>query len=144
MIPAMAATGAALSPPVAFDYNGRIFPTTFAHAAIEAAWAAGGAALQARVVEALFQHYFERRGDLDAAGVARVAEGAGLAGAAAAVARGAAAVAADAAAWRDEFAVDGVPFFVIRGAGARDAVALGGAQEPRVLAAAIERAAGGA
>jgi predicted DsbA family dithiol-disulfide isomerase len=144
MIPAMAATGAALSPPVAFDYGGRIFPTHFAHATIEAAWAAGGAELQDAIVEALFRHYFEARGDLDAADVARVAEGAGLVGAAAAAARGAGAVAAEAAAWRDEHAIDGVPFFVIRGAGARDAVTVGGAQEPRALAAAVARAAGGA
>jgi predicted DsbA family dithiol-disulfide isomerase len=150
MVPAMAATGASLSPPINFSYAGRIFPSLAAHCAIEAAWAAGGAPLQGAVVEALFAHYFTAAGDLDAAGVARVAGGAGLGAAAAAAAvAGAAdgaaagnAVRAEAAAWRDEWAVDGVPFFVIRAAGAPAgaAEAVGGAQEPRALAAAIARA----
>jgi len=145
MVPQMQRTGDALDPPVKFDYGGQIHPTSFAHAAAEAAWAEGGALLQGAVVEALFSHYFERRGGLDAASVARVAAAAGLsaAGVAAAGAPAAAAVAAaEADARRDEFAIDGVPFFVIRGARAGAApVTLAGAQEPRAIAAAIARAA---
>jgi predicted DsbA family dithiol-disulfide isomerase len=134
IIPKMAAVGRGLAPPVAFDYGGRIHPTSWAHVMIEAAWAAGGAALQDAVVEALFAHYFEKKGDLTKAEVARVAASAGFAGAAA-VAGGQALVDEEVAHWRREFGVQGVPFFIINGG----AATLSGAQESAVLADAITR-----
>jgi predicted DsbA family dithiol-disulfide isomerase len=144
MIPMMASVGAAETPRIAFDYGGRIHPTAAAHAVAEAAFAAGGAPLQDSVVEALFKHYFEERGDLTAAEVARVAAGAGLAPAAASAAAvsGAAAdaVRAEAREWRAKYRVTGVPFFVIReGAGGDDGAVttLSGAQDARVIADAI-------
>jgi predicted DsbA family dithiol-disulfide isomerase len=147
MLPMMAKVGAAEG--IAFDYGGRISPTLAAHRAAEAAFAAGGAALQDAVVEALFKFYFEQQGDLTEANVVRVAATAGLAPAAAAAAMAdpatAESVRREAREWKRRFAISGVPFFVIAGADADAAPAtVGGAQDAALLAEAIAAVARGA
>lgn len=77
MLPYMQETGRAEG--IAFDYGGLISNTLDSHRVIELAWQKGGAALQDKVVEALFQFYFEKQGNLgDAGKLVEVAASAGL------------------------------------------------------------------
>lgn len=118
----MRKVGAELSPPVRFSYGGLVSSTTASHTVLEAALAEGGPALQDRVVERLFSHYFEKEGDIaDRAALLAHGVAAGMAeaplrallepGSEAARAAAAAALKAEAA-WRRKFRVTGVPFFV--------------------------------
>lgn len=140
MLPYMQATGRAEG--IEFDYGGLIGNTIDSHCVLELALAEGGAALQDRVCEALMRFYFERRGDLsDKAALAEVAGGAGLTAerVAALLADDArrAAVLREAEAWRVKHAINGVPFFVVAGAGGGK-LELSGAQEPDAFLDAFE------
>ena len=138
VIPAMQATGAKLSPQISFDYGGKIANTITSHTVLEAALAEGGPALQDRVCERLFKHYFEQKGDLgDRAALLRIGVecGMGEAALAALLTEGSAAEAAARAAtakaevaWRRKFRVSGVPLFVIDGK-----FSLSGAQDPEAF-----------
>ena len=141
ILPQMAAVGASLIPPVTFDYGGRIYPTSAAHVAIEAAWEAGGALLQDAVVEALFSHYFEQKGDLTKEEVIRIALKAGLSNANAAVsAPGAiAGVESEVKKWRNQYGISGVPFFIIKGLDSGKEETISGAEDARVIAEAINK-----
>jgi predicted DsbA family dithiol-disulfide isomerase len=80
----VAAAGAAAGLEFRFDRQSRTPNTVDAHRVIRRAGEAGGAALQDAVVEALFRAYFQEGRDIgDAAVLAAVASGAGLADAAA-------------------------------------------------------------
>ena len=143
MIPQMAAVGLALNPPVSFDFGGRIYPTGAAHVAIEAAFGEGGAKLQDAMVEALFHHFFESKGDLTPEEVGRVAKGVGLTTVTPAqLATQSKAIEAEVSHWRNQYDVSGVPFFVIRG-GENNSVlqTLSGAVDPKLIADAIAKVA---
>ena len=133
MLPMMEKVGAGEG--IAFDYGGLIANTEASHALIAAAAAHGGAALQGRVVEALFKFYFEGRGNLgDEAAITALATAAGLPAPAAEAAlapAARAAVRAEEREWRAAHGVTGVPFFVIsREDGAGAPVEISGAVEP--------------
>lgn len=138
MIPHMQKVGRALTPPIQFSYGGLVANTLTSHVLLEAALADGGPALQDRLVERLFAHYFENEGNLgDRAALVRIAADAGMDAAKATAlleARSAVGAAARAAvakvelAARTRYRVTGVPFFVFN-----DAVAISGAQEPDAL-----------
>lgn len=141
MLPMMAKVGAAEG--IAFDYGGLIANTEASHALIAAAAAHGGAALQDACVEALFQHYFEKQGNIgDEAAISALCAAAGLPAAAAKAAltpAGRAAVRAEERELRATLGISGVPFFVIRRAdGAGEPVEISGAAEAPSFVAAIQ------
>lgn len=138
MIPTMQKVGRGLTPPVEFSYGGLVANTLASHVLLEAALAEGGPALQDRVIERFFSHYFEKEGNLgDRVALVRMAADAGMdAGKAAALLEvgSAAATSARAAvvkseqACRTRYRITGVPFFIID-----DSVAISGAQEPEAF-----------
>ena len=133
-----------LSEGIAFDFGGLISATGLSHAYLEAAFAAGSAALQDKVVEAFFRHYFEQKGDIgDNAALHALALGAGVPADAIAplldpskAAAAEVAAMASAGTWQRKYRISGVPHFIINGRHS-----LGGAQEPARLVEAIRAAA---
>lgn len=140
MLPMMQKVGSGEG--ITFDYGGLIANTEASHALIAAAAAHGGAALQDRVVEALFRFYFEGRGNLgDVAAITALAAAAGLPAPAAEAALAPdtrAAVRAEEREWRSSHGVTGVPYFVIsREDGKGAPIEISGASEPPALAKAM-------
>jgi len=126
---------------IEFSYGGNTGNTLRSHRLVEWAFAQGGAAAQDRVVEAMFQGYFEKEQDITSIQfLVAVAHTAGLdARAAEEYLRsdeGVMEVLEEEHVWRRQHRITGVPFFVIDGS-----VTLSGAQQPAVFADALERAA---
>jgi predicted DsbA family dithiol-disulfide isomerase len=143
MLPMMKKVGEAEG--IAFDYGGRIANTLASHALLELAFQSGGAKQQDALCTALFKYYFEQQGNLgDAAALRGLCAAEGLAGEAVeGVLAGSSplcqAVVQEAEEWRQEYAISGVPFFVIQAEGKKP-VLLSGAQDTHVLVAALEKA----
>ena len=122
MIDMMKKVGAALSPPVAFSYGGLVSNTIASHVVLEAALAEGGPALQDKVVEKFFSHYFEKEGNIgDRAALLAMAVDAGMAEAPvrALLAEGTSGAAVASAlilkkegAMKRKYRISGVPYFV--------------------------------
>jgi len=147
MVPYMKSVGAALQPPVSFSYGGVVSNTIASHVVLEAALAEGGPALQDRVVERLFAHYFEKEGDIaDRKALLAMALDAGMKpqpiaqmledGTPLAVAARAATVRVIEA-MRRKYKMNGVPFFVFN-----DKAAFSGAQDPEAFLEVFEELAG--
>lgn len=126
---------------IEFSYGGNTGNTLRSHRLVEWAFTQGGAAAQDRVVEAMFQGYFEKEQDITSISfLAAVAHTAGLDAAQAEEYlrsdEGALEVLEEERAWRRQHRITGVPFFVIDGSDT-----LSGAQQPAIFAEALERAA---
>ena len=138
MIDMMKKVGAALSPPVAFSYGGLVSNTISSHVVLEAALAEGGPALQDKVVERFFSHYFEKEGNIGNRGaLVAMAVDAGMAEAPvkALLAEGTPEAAAARAlllktegAIKRKFRISGVPYFIFD-----NKVAFSGAQDPEAF-----------
>jgi predicted DsbA family dithiol-disulfide isomerase len=113
----VAAAGATAGLEFRFDRQGRTPNTVDAHCLVRRAGAVGGTAVQDAVVEALFRAYFQEGRDIgNAAVLAEIASGAGLADAAAVLAsgEGEAEVREEDAGFR-RLGISGVPSFALAG-----------------------------
>jgi predicted DsbA family dithiol-disulfide isomerase len=136
MIPMMVETGKKLSPPVSFSYGGNIANTLVSHTILNSALAEGGPALQDKVVEGLFKHYFSNEGDLsDRDALLRIGTEAGmqkeklqalLAENENSQAREL--IKVEEMQWKRKFRISGVPFFIFN-----KKYALSGAQESKAF-----------
>lgn len=143
MLPMMAKVGSAEG--IAFSYEGLISNTLLSHALLGAAWAEGGAALQNRLCEGLFRHYFEQQGCLtDVQALTSICAAAGLSpttteqllqgeGSSAASRAAQAAAEQEASEWAKRHKISGVPFILIDGKHA-----LEGAQDPSTIQSVLE------
>jgi len=126
---------------IEFSYGGNTGNTLRSHRLVEWAFTQGGAAAQDRVVEAMFQGYFEKEQDITSIQfLVAVAHTAGLDAAEAEEYlrsnEGVMEVLEEERVWRTQHRITGVPFFVVNGSDT-----LSGAQQPGVFAEALERAA---
>ncbi|GAA6001704.1 hypothetical protein JCM10207_002275 [Rhodosporidiobolus poonsookiae] len=64
MVEGMKERGRACDPPIEFSYGGNVSNSTDSHRLLEKAYAVGGEEAQIKVVERLFNLYFEREGDI--------------------------------------------------------------------------------
>jgi len=140
MLPYMAAVGEAEG--ITFDYGGKVAATHESHRVLERALELGGAALQDKVVEALFHFYFENKGNIgDRAGLVSAAASAGMDATALTAyldsEAGHKEVNDAIRAWASKYRISGVPFFIFDGKHS-----LSGAQDPATFVEALESVAG--
>lgn len=130
MMARLQGVGAAVG--IKFSLGGNTGNTLQSHRLVEMALEKGGSSLQNKVIESIFQSYFEEEGDVtDSSTLVACAKRAGMSGDAVASmladrakAPSAESVSKSVAEYRNRYRVSGVPFFVIgknRFSGAQDA-----------------------